>query len=71
MENRDVENMAAETAGEGESATASDRSQSSRNPKDYNIIDWEGPNDPDKPVNWSRRRQYTNIIFISILTLLT
>ena len=36
-----------------------------------NIIDWNGPNDPEIPVNWSTSKKVINLIFVSIFTFLT
>jgi hypothetical protein len=36
-----------------------------------NVIDWDGPDDPQKPVNWPARKKWTNIILVSALTMLT
>ncbi|KAI7055598.1 hypothetical protein KC365_g17570 [Hortaea werneckii] len=38
---------------------------------DRNIVDWDGPDDPSNPVNWSPTRKWTNIAVLSALTLLT
>ncbi|KAI7051116.1 MFS general substrate transporter [Hortaea werneckii] len=38
---------------------------------DPNIVDWDGPDDPANPVNWSATRKWTNIAVLSALTLLT
>ncbi|CAI7590657.1 unnamed protein product [Penicillium manginii] len=34
-------------------------------------IDWDGPTDPENPVNWSRKKKWLNMFSISFLTLLT
>lgn len=39
--------------------------------KDPNIVDWNGPDDPEKPLNWSNKKKWTNIMLISTITLLT
>jgi multidrug resistance protein len=38
---------------------------------DPNIVDWDGPDDPQKPLNWPARRKWRNVFTISALTLLT
>lgn len=40
-------------------------------PKDVNLVDWDGPDDPEKPINWPPRKKWTNLALISALTLLT
>ena len=39
--------------------------------KDPDVVDWDGPDDPEKPINWSNRKKWTNMMVISALTLLT
>lgn len=36
---------------------------------DPNLVDWDGPNDPKNPQNWSRRYKWFVTVFCSILTL--
>ena len=38
---------------------------------DEDLIDWDGPNDPKKPVNWKNSRKAKNIIVICYCTFLT
>ena len=38
---------------------------------DPDIVDWEGADDPAKPLNWPARKKWKNIMVISSLTLLT
>lgn len=38
---------------------------------DSSVIDWDGPDDPQNPVNWSARRRWTQITMISMLGLIT
>jgi multidrug resistance protein len=35
------------------------------------IIDWDGPYDPARPVNWSKSKKWQNIFSIAFLTFLT
>lgn len=39
-------------------------------PKDPNIVDWEGPDDPKNPYNWPAKKKWANIAILSLLTLL-
>ena len=39
--------------------------------KDANLVDWEGPDDPEKPLNWPKKKKWTNMMLIATLTLLT
>lgn len=36
-----------------------------------NIVDWNGPNDPQYPMNWSKTRKFKNISVICYCTFLT
>lgn len=38
---------------------------------DPNVVDWDGPNDPENPMNWSEKKKWLNIATLSILTLVT
>ncbi|EXJ66040.1 uncharacterized protein A1O5_10654 [Cladophialophora psammophila CBS 110553] len=38
---------------------------------DSNVVDWDGPNDPENPLNWPARRKWTNVALLSFITLLT
>ncbi|KAL8816283.1 MAG: hypothetical protein Q9223_004675 [Gallowayella weberi] len=40
-------------------------------PPDPNIVDWDGPADPQKPTNWSSSRKYAIVAIISSITFLT
>jgi hypothetical protein len=36
-----------------------------------NVVDWDGPDDPENPLNWSQAKKWTNIATISSITLIT
>ncbi|KAF4809980.1 MFS transporter fsa7 [Colletotrichum tropicale] len=36
---------------------------------DENIVDWEGPEDPQNPLNWSARLRYGHVVIVSLLSL--
>ena len=36
---------------------------------DPNLVDWDGPNDPANPRNWSKARKMLNIVLISLSVL--
>ena len=40
-------------------------------PIDPDLVDWDGPDDPENPLNWPAKRKYMNIALLSIITLLT
>ncbi|KAK5949028.1 hypothetical protein OHC33_009949 [Knufia fluminis] len=39
--------------------------------KDANLVDWEGADDPEKPLNWTKKKKWQNMLIIAALTLLT
>lgn len=39
--------------------------------QDPNIVDWDGPDDPANPQNWSGTKKWAHIAVLSVLTLLT
>lgn len=38
-------------------------------PHDPNIVDWDGPNDPENPRNWTKTRKMVNISLFSLSVL--
>ncbi|RYP71337.1 hypothetical protein DL770_008144 [Monosporascus sp. CRB-9-2] len=38
---------------------------------DPNVVDWDGPDDQENPMNWSDKKKWLNIAVLSILTLVT
>ncbi|RMZ92466.1 hypothetical protein DV736_g276, partial [Chaetothyriales sp. CBS 134916] len=38
---------------------------------DPNIVDWDGPLDPQNPMNWTNRKKYANVLMVSAFTLFT
>lgn len=40
-------------------------------PRDPNIVDFDGPNDPENPLNWSAARKTTSIFIVSLTALLS
>lgn len=36
-----------------------------------NVVDWDGPDDPENPLNWSQAKKWANIATISSITLIT
>ncbi|KAK1827332.1 major facilitator superfamily domain-containing protein [Podospora conica] len=39
--------------------------------RDPNVVSWDGPNDPENPMNWTDRKKWTLIAVLSIMTLVT
>ncbi|KAL8832074.1 MAG: hypothetical protein Q9191_000496 [Dirinaria sp. TL-2023a] len=40
-------------------------------PKDPNLVDWDGPNDPKNPMNWPPWKVKTHIFLVSAITFIT
>lgn len=38
---------------------------------DPNIVDWDGPDDPQNPINWSEKLKWANVAVIASITFLT
>lgn len=38
---------------------------------DPNIVDWDGPDDPKNPINWSEKLKWANVAVIASITFLT
>ena len=55
-------------AGEKDAATEEDLSADDA-VADPNIVDWDGPNDPANPRNWSKRRKMLNVMLVSLSVL--
>ena len=38
---------------------------------DDNVVDWDGPEDPENPLNWPTHKNFGHVILVSILSLIT
>lgn len=38
---------------------------------DPNVVNWDGPDDPENPLNWPSKRKWTNIGLLALITTLT
>ncbi|KAI8283048.1 Efflux pump radE [Colletotrichum sp. SAR11_240] len=48
-----------------------EKSAEEETPRDPNIVDFNGPNDPEHPLNWSTIRKTTTIVIVSLTALLS
>ena len=39
--------------------------------QDPNVVFWDGPNDPENPMNWPEKKKWINIGVLSFLTVIT
>ena len=46
-------------------------SERDENHEDPNIVDWDGPNDPENPLNWPESRKTINLLLLSVLTIIS
>ncbi|KAK1972477.1 MFS general substrate transporter [Colletotrichum sublineola] len=49
----------------------SEKTPTSRTPRDPNLVAWDGPNDPGNPKQWSMRRKWAAVFCVSCFTLLS
>ena len=38
-------------------------------PNENNIIDWDGPQDPENPHNWPERKRWAHVIVVALISL--
>lgn len=55
-------------AGPRTDETTIEKDESSRDP---NIVDWDGPNDPENPLNWTKKQKISATVSIALITFLT
>lgn len=39
--------------------------------RDQNVVDWDGPDDPENPLNWPAKKKWTIIAALGAVTLIT
>ena len=47
------------------------KSSKEENPRDPSIVDWDGPNDPENPLNWPTAKKLATLSMVSIITFLS
>jgi len=55
----------------GHETTGSDSTTEEKAPEDPNIVDWDGPDDPANPMNWSSTKKIGSITMVTFLTMLS
>ena len=53
------------------SSTKSGGEAPTTTPQDANTVDWEGPEDPQNPMNWAANMKWVNVAVISSITFIT
>lgn len=66
--NTDVECLTTEKGAEREKSVVVVEGQG---PRDPGIVDFDGPNDPENPLNWSATRKTMSIVIVSLTALLS
>lgn len=51
--------------------TVSEKQETETTIRDPDIVDWEGPDDPENPMNWPLKKKVVATATISLITLLT
>jgi hypothetical protein len=46
-------------------------SEKATDESDPHLVDWDGPDDPANPLNWTSKRKWGNVAILSFLTLIT
>lgn len=52
-------------------AEKGDAAEEGQEENDPNIVDWDGPDDPQNPMNWTEKKKWSNIATLSLVTLIT
>ncbi|CZR54884.1 related to multidrug resistant protein [Phialocephala subalpina] len=55
----------------GHNSNGVDSSTAEKAQRDPNIVDWDGPDDPANPMNWSSSKKVTAIGIVSLITMLS
>lgn len=58
-------------SGNGDSTVHHNQAEIQPDGPDVNIVWWDGPNDPQNPLNWSEPLKWTNVAVISLITFVT
>lgn len=46
-----------------------DEKEDGKEEKDPNVVDWDGPDDPTNPLNWSKKRKWGIAVCMGLMTL--
>ncbi|KAF7197523.1 Efflux pump radE [Pseudocercospora fuligena] len=69
--NENNENHASSDSSKPQFKSTDAREQSSSHTNDPNIVDWDGPTDPQNPRNWTTKAKVANTSLVIVLCLLT
>ena len=68
---KDVEKDLEKNDLSAESLSAAETDEDTSEPSDPNIVWWDGPTDPQNPMNWSWTKKWGTIMIVSAITFLT
>lgn len=55
----------------GDSSRGEEAAVEAEAEQDPDIVDWDGPDDPENPLNWPARKKWTLILILAAVTLVT
>ena len=64
----DAEKGQAGPVGPDEHQAASQAAKDRQKQEENNLVGWDGPDDPENPMNWSKKKKYTVTVFYATLT---
>ena len=56
---------------EANSSPTLDAAEKGNIPSNPDLVDWDGEDDPEKPVNWSSKKKWTNGGLLAAMTFVT
>lgn len=67
----DSSTVGPESEHEQDIETGLDMRETKTNENDPNVVDWDGPDDLENPMNWSDKKKWLNVTILSIMTMVT
>lgn len=65
--NLDLEKRNDDTVILGEDNPDDELTEKQRDKKDPNVIDWDGPDDPEFPRNWSSKKRWSSMAVVALM----
>ena len=65
------ESDGAESAPRSSSEQKRDLSRNSEDEDDQNIVGWNGPSDPENPMNWASHKRVYHVVLVSVITFIS
>jgi hypothetical protein len=67
----DVDNSSLGRDADADVEAGLSKGEPSSSETDPNMVDWDGSDDPEDPMNWPDSKKWTNISILSLLTVVT